>query len=383
MGVELSDRDVRRFRAASRALMSPLSHPTLGAWGMVVNESLCELFGAQRAALILPRRADVHFTLRDFDPATVEPFKEILTATEPGTNQYADRLLDHSMKSLRESGATAWTTQLAEHLSGIPSPEIPVFHDVLIPGMLGHMVVTGAAHDHGMAMCAVFHDASRVDPFGEARLELMELLAPSFEAGVRTLDRLEVIRSAVDTLLDGASEALLVYDLSGRELHRNHLVGEMLRREPEQELVLQAIARLVGRLARPSEGQESVAAGLRAGATAHADRIGTKRHDYSFHASSAAAGIFARGPAIVVCVRRATPLLPTPERLMKRYGLTPREADVAVRLALGQSNAEIAADLCRSPHTVRHHAEHVFAKIGIHTRKALGLKLLEGPSALE
>jgi DNA-binding NarL/FixJ family response regulator len=74
--------------------------------------------------------------------------------------------------------------------------------------------------------------------------------------------------------------------------------------------------------------------------------------------------------------------LPHADELRARYALTRREAEVAILLARGASNAEIATRLGIRPSTVRTHAERLFPKVGVHTRKALALVLLETtPSA--
>jgi DNA-binding CsgD family transcriptional regulator len=38
---------------------------------------------------------------------------------------------------------------------------------------------------------------------------------------------------------------------------------------------------------------------------------------------------------------------------------------------LNDANREIADQLDLSPHTVRHHAENIFAKLGIHSRRSI------------
>jgi DNA-binding CsgD family transcriptional regulator len=67
----------------------------------------------------------------------------------------------------------------------------------------------------------------------------------------------------------------------------------------------------------------------------------------------------------------------SPERLEVRYGLTPREAEVLVWVAQGKTNPEIAGILRISPHTVRTHLERTFAKLGVETRHAAGLRAIE------
>ena len=50
--------------------------------------------------------------------------------------------------------------------------------------------------------------------------------------------------------------------------------------------------------------------------------------------------------------------------------LSCRERDVLTHLAAGETNREIAEALGISPHTVRRHVEHIFAKFGVTSRAA-------------
>ena len=58
-----------------------------------------------------------------------------------------------------------------------------------------------------------------------------------------------------------------------------------------------------------------------------------------------------------------------------RFGLTKREAQIARLLARRASNREIAEQLDVSPHTVRHHVENIFAKLGVHSRRSIVAQL--------
>jgi DNA-binding CsgD family transcriptional regulator len=56
---------------------------------------------------------------------------------------------------------------------------------------------------------------------------------------------------------------------------------------------------------------------------------------------------------------------------LAQCGLTRREAQIARLLSRRATNREIAEQLDLSPHTVRHHIENIFAKLGIHSRRAI------------
>jgi DNA-binding CsgD family transcriptional regulator len=67
----------------------------------------------------------------------------------------------------------------------------------------------------------------------------------------------------------------------------------------------------------------------------------------------------------------------SPEPLEVRFGLTPREAEVLIWIAQGKTNPETAMILGIRPYTVRTHLERVFAKLGVETRHAAGLRAME------
>jgi len=76
--------------------------------------------------------------------------------------------------------------------------------------------------------------------------------------------------------------------------------------------------------------------------------------------------------AVLVVVERPARELPSGERLAGRFGLSPREAQVALLLAERRSNTEIASALGISPHTAKRHTERVLGKLGVSTRRAVG-----------
>ena len=80
-----------------------------------------------------------------------------------------------------------------------------------------------------------------------------------------------------------------------------------------------------------------------------------------------------------VTIRLAHDREVTPAPSLAQLRLTRREAQVARLLARRATNREIAEQLGMSPHTVRHHTENIFVKLGVHSRRAIGA-LLDSPT---
>ena len=63
--------------------------------------------------------------------------------------------------------------------------------------------------------------------------------------------------------------------------------------------------------------------------------------------------------------------------LLARLGLTEREGEVLHWLAEGKSNPEIALIIGASPRTVGKHVEHIYEKLGVQSRAAAMLCVME------
>jgi DNA-binding CsgD family transcriptional regulator len=74
------------------------------------------------------------------------------------------------------------------------------------------------------------------------------------------------------------------------------------------------------------------------------------------------------GPVVLIALERLGSELLTEPEVRKRFGLTRKQASVAMLLAQRKSNVEIARELFISPHTARHHTERVLTKLGVHAR---------------
>ena len=83
-------------------------------------------------------------------------------------------------------------------------------------------------------------------------------------------------------------------------------------------------------------------------------------------------GICGAGRSVLVTVLRAGAEPVSAATVAERFGLTRREADVALQLVEGRSNADIATALEISTHTARHHTESVLVKLGVKSRAQVG-----------
>jgi DNA-binding CsgD family transcriptional regulator len=90
-------------------------------------------------------------------------------------------------------------------------------------------------------------------------------------------------------------------------------------------------------------------------------------------------GLMGRADAdeVAVFIQRAHPTLVAP-LLLKAYGLTRREQEVAQLTLRGLTAAQTASQLAISPYTVNDHLKAIFEKTGAHTRGELSARLFFG-----
>jgi DNA-binding CsgD family transcriptional regulator len=80
---------------------------------------------------------------------------------------------------------------------------------------------------------------------------------------------------------------------------------------------------------------------------------------------------------VAVFIQRAHPTLVAP-LLLKAFGLTAREQEVAQLMLRGATTAQVAGRLEISPHTVTDHIKSIFEKTGARTRGELSATLFFG-----
>jgi DNA-binding CsgD family transcriptional regulator len=377
----LSTSDLRALRAVNDALLDPLSHDTIEEWLLAVCarfETLCHA-SATFAGYSLPT-GEARFVSRHIPQKYLNRLSE-LSLLEPGSLRSNDPAVEQVMDAMRQRVSTvALSTDLIDpggpvRLKPEEVKETPIFREVACPlGVPGSALLFHSGASGEFMIHAAFPDLEH-RPFGEATRGILSVLLPGFAASIGALVRLGSARRAVGALLDALPDGAAVFDSEARKsLARNTALQSFLRQEPDAER-LQRRIRL------------SAAAAVRSGKAENGPPAGENRQPLSGGWRSASgvsyrlrtlrlpAGCLDNGESIVVLVQRVGPQLPEPQELISRFGFTQRESEVAQRLALGRSDREIAAELNLSPHTVRHHAESVFVKAGVSSRKALLLHL--------
>ncbi|PAP75988.1 helix-turn-helix transcriptional regulator [Rubrivirga marina] len=368
MGPTLTAADLVRLETASRALMSPLAAASPEAWLAEAGGAVRDLVGGTGVVLQFPTSAVPYFS----DDAT-----EVSTGVLDYTQEiqwdgvrFSDPVVDAWNRMRRESRMEtfSWDVNIAMVRDrGLDPNDAPIITDVLqgqrfndFVGMIGETPV-------GEAMVWVLHRRYGGFPFGERSASLLQVLMPSFRAGLDALGRLGAHRAA----LDAVSEPLAAFDADGRALHRNAALAALLAADPEGATVDREVARL-GRASR------ALARAVRGAVPPSEVTVTTARGQYVVRSTALPPGLFGPDPAVLVTVDASIVRVPpTAEEVRQRTGLTLREAEVALLLAEGLTNAQVADRLFIAPATARRHTENVLGKLGVATRSAVAGRVFE------
>jgi DNA-binding NarL/FixJ family response regulator len=148
----------------------------------------------------------------------------------------------------------------------------------------------------------------------------------------------------------------------------------MLASELQRVLVEDAIGRAASAALAQHTGHNQLDAAV-AALYRVSTEVRTARTCYRVSAAAAAPGVVHPSLAAVVAVERL-PASDGPQgEVRERFGLTSREAQVAMLLARGRTDLEIARELAVTRHTAERHTEHVLAKLCVHTRAAVGARI--------
>ncbi|SDO69634.1 GAF domain-containing protein [Nakamurella panacisegetis] len=202
--------------------------------------------------------------------------------------------------------------------------------------------------------------------FTAAEVALVRALAPTMATALRTLAGVRAAAPAVSaagpgTALFDASGTLLSLDEAAEQLFEE-VAGPTWATHP---LPMTPIYATVARAAAVRAGRDRGPAAVRVRALSG--------RWIAVHASCLRGADDRPAPtALTIEPAKSAQIAPI---IVEAYRLTPREQEITRAVARGLSNAEIAADLFLSPHTVRDHLKAIFGKIGVTSRGELVAKL--------
>lgn len=373
MSLTLTSDDIRRLGALQETLLAPLEYQDLDQWCLAVLRCAERLYQTDRSIFFLPVDGAIHNISENVAQLYRVAFERGIVASPPGAFRYADPLTDRIHAGRRRQGLEVWDLVSLGHSLGISIEKSPVYYEVVGPAEITYGPVMSVGLPVGEAYLGTCHaDPQQARFRASDELILAGLVLPSFKAATRLLSRLQGHRRSLLESLEAVGEPLALYDTTGRLCHETGRVNITIGDDPERGVLRDAMQRLAVSLVQLVHAPHP-------GAIPRGSReVRTRQARYEIAGSFVGKGALGWDELILVRLERLTPRLPQPTQLVARFGLTGREAQVATLLAQGLTNTAVADRLRVSRHTVRHHAEAVFRKLGVHSRKALALTLLAG-----
>lgn len=370
MSLHLTTQDLARLEEASRALLSPLAAPSVDAWRSEVLRAVGALIGADVGLFMLSTAPTVHFS-DTLDPCFLAAYDRPVEGVGPDGVRLGDPVIMRWLSERRRHQQEVFDNASANALLapyGMSLEKSPLMADGFIGAGVRDQGSMFASFPGGEAMVQSGFARSSRRRLDSAALPVLRLLVPAFKTSLDTLARLDAHRRA----LDAVESPIAVFGPVGVELHRNAALSALLERVPAAAADLEAaLRRLAGQLdRRPSSGVAD-------SPPAPAATVATPAGRCVLRGTLLQPGAFGPDACVMITVSTAGgPVMPEAAVVRERFGLTRREAEVALLAAAGLSNDAIAERLYISPHTARHHVESVLAKLGVSSRSAIALQLV-------
>ena len=356
MRLSLTGADTAALDAALSTLLSPLSYEWTPDWLAASRARVRDLVRADRSVAGMLVENHYHFAPDPEGVAAFEAYRADFQQGDAGFWAAARRLETFHVSDVYD--LPSWRKSRA-------------YLEWASPNGYRDGIGLAFAFDEAPPAAIVLY-RGQPDSFTTRELGLLRLALPAFKAGVESAQRLASRRHDLTAWLDALPMGLVLFGPDGVTRHVNAAFTLAMASDPEAERLRQAVrqtAHSLARFASPATKSRPrpVVPSARSVITTRAGR-------YVVQGSYAGEGLI--GPGVAICVlvdclssRGLDPAL------LRRHGLTAREIQVARLLDGGARAADIAATLGLSVRTVEHHAAHIYAKLGVHTRAALGAAL--------
>lgn len=252
---------------------------------------------------------------------------------------------------------------------------LDLYQEVFRAPRIDRQMAISVPLDRGEALLIAGFPFEAPPDYDGTRHRMLELLLPAFETSIRLRSQVAAAWERLTDMVDALSEALIAFDADGTERYRNAAFRRLADVEPESDQLAEASHQLA-RDVRPALGPPSTAPDTR-----RSSGLSTTRMDLDLASGSYSLRAFMdasllRDRCVLVIIERAS-ALPPAGALQFRFGLTPREAEVASLMAQGYPDKEIAERLSISPHTARRHAERVLRKMPVSSRAGIALACMQ------
>ncbi|PAP75478.1 helix-turn-helix transcriptional regulator [Rubrivirga marina] len=358
MAVTLTSSDLAHLGDAVRLLVSPFDHDGVDGWRSAVLAHLRPLLGADSAGFLLPVPGQLPFYSNEQDLGELNTYPDVPPPPDvngvPGLVKSAE--LGVATLAMAYEGDPSEYFASA-HYNEHAAPHHS--HDTLMMTAVGPEVA-------GLSSLHFWHDRPTGPTFGDREVALLRVLRPAFMAGIRSTVAWTRHRKSLLDAFDRLGQAAAVADMDGRLLHVTPALEQMLDDDPDPVPLRAALRDLLGGAVRAERGDGAGAAFERSVRTRSA-AYALRGCLYGGHVGT---------PLAIVNVERAH-AAPSVDALVARFGLTERQAEVALLLGARKSNREIAEALFISPHTARNHTEAVLRKLHLRDRRDVQAKLAE------
>lgn len=355
--LHFSQQDIDRMQELLALLHSPLDAPDLDAWRTDVNRRMQVLLGADAINFTVPFRWMQPSGLVGVDPRAADEYFGYFAERDPGP-------------AARKALGLDICAQRSIYSPDLPKTEL--YNDFFLP----HHLVGGVAMNADLpdgTFAFVSASGSRHDLDRERRwMGMMRLLLPGFQAGIRTLWRVGEHRTDLAAFTERLPVGVAFYSAGAETpVHMNPRLREMLEADPEAEVIRQAM-NTAGRNTVRSASEGALLGPARPQGVRE---LTTAGGTYSIHGTLVGSGGGERERLALVVVERIRRALPDAEVVRRRFGLTPRESEVALLIASGLTDRQIAERLTVSWHTARTHSERALQKLGASTRAEVATRI--------
>ncbi|HLG16581.1 MAG TPA: helix-turn-helix transcriptional regulator [Blastocatellia bacterium] len=187
-------------------------------------------------------------------------------------------------------------------------------------------------------------------------------------------DRLQSLAKALDEI----NEGVVFLNCEGRLLWHNRAFDKLLIENSEGHMLVAAVIETAGDFNQhsytdqpPQFEDEDETTTLR--------NVTVGRLDHEIRCTRMPKGMLGDDSYLLCLIKRSASRWSNyEERLRRTWGLTEREAQVAVECLRGNKNLEIAERLRISVETVNKHLDKVYQKAGVRGRAELAYRLLDG-----